>query len=1378
MPPALFLQDVASFALFLTPNLPEILLSWRSQHAIPVYASIISAVWLLIYAITPKCAEWLGFTAKSDSMTRQHGNGHILAHGGRVIFAIEVLTLLGSLELLRVSLLRAQALGDWQNIELIFQSIPFDSDLPTTEQTASWLSFILFSFLDSFVWKASKTPRLSLSDLPPLSDLDRAKNLVGAASPYLDPLYDDGKRKTSERRAQPYHMFSNVAYVFRKDILTLTFLLLGNIVTGLTAPYGLKRLLEYMESNGKDATIKPWVWIASLFLAPFTGTLISQQYQRILTRGTVHLEAILTQLILKHALRTRVISESMAEPLAPTIPLDSENSADTTATTPVQSESKSIVANNPADAAKTLVGKMNNLISTDLQAITRGSEFLQVFLAGPLMILLSIGALVGFAVMASFMPIPVYITKLLQGASKEVSAKGDDRIETVTETINVIRMVKMFGWEKRMASEIDEKRDAELKWVWWNKMYSLVTLCFQFIIPAVTMCVTFSVYALVMKQPLNAATVFSSIALFDILRSRMYTFFTWLPLVIKASVSLQRISDFLYKADLIDEFSESSQETLSGPEHSEDIGFRAATFVWSKTESSSGKTSVLMALLGEMHFVPSGPEAWFNLPRSGGIAYAAQESWVLNATIRDNILFGAPFDEERYNKVIYQCSLTRDLELFGAGDLTEVGEKGLTLSGGQKARVTLARAIYSSAEILLLDDVLAALDVHTAKWIVHKCFDGDLLQGRTVILVTHNISLVAPISNFVVSLGNGRIQSQGSISDALSNSTAALSAQDTKDKEMDEEAERETGVRKKSNELKDAGKFVMEEESGKGHLSWDSLKMYLSALGGSHRATFWTIFTTAIILECLFDVLQPWLLGAWASEYSRYPAEEVNVSFYLMGYILLMSLMLILYFVAQGVFTFGALRGSAYLHRQLIETILGATLRWLDKTPASRIITRVTQDVAAGKSQFDTIIPELFVHMFELVVVITMRFLAILIYTPSVGMFAIAIVITGGLLGNVYTKSRLSVKREMSKSKAPVMAHFGASIEGIRSIRAFGVQSFVLLESLALIDDYSRASRVFNDLTRWISVRVDALGGLFAALLGVHYVYYNGTVSASNSAFTLSLAVGFGRMVLGFVQFLNMFESNGNSLERLQEYMVIEREAMPRINGVPSAHWPSSGELRVENLTASYSPDGPEVLHELTFDIKAGERIGVVGRTGSGKSTLALALLRCIFTQGNVFYDGIYDSVLNASLRDAGLYAIQEGGQEAHITLDSTIARAGNNFSVGQRQIIALARAMVRESKLLILDEATSAIDYKTDAIIQTTLRTQLGSDVTIITIAHRLQTIIDADRVMVLDAGKIVEFDAPQVLLQKDSGYLRALVDESGDAEGLYAEAARAYGT
>lgn len=409
-------------------------------------------------------------------------------------------------------------------------------------------------------------------------------------------------------------------------------------------------------------------------------------------------------------------------------------------------------------------------------------------------------------------------------------------------------------------------------------------------------------------------------------------------------------------------------------------------------------------------------------------------------------------------------------------------------------------------------------------------------------------------------------------------------------------------------------------------------------------------------------------------------------------------------------------------------------------------------------------------------------------------------------------KTQLSVKREKSTAQAPVLGLFGAAFAGLVSIRAYGAESALKKESYARINRYTRTARIFWNLNRWINIRIEALGALFSTALAVYLVYVD-KASASKIGFSLNMAVGFSSMILWWIRMFNSFEISANSLERIKQYMDIEQEPKSTDSGVPPAYWPSSGDLKVENLSARYSPDGPLVLKDISFEVKSGERVGIVGRTGSGKSSLTLALLRCILTEGKVFYDGLPtdnlnlealrshitiipqmpellsgtlrqnldpfedydDAVLNDALRSAGLFILQQDMDEGRITLDTQISSGGSNLSVGQRQILALARAIVRQSKLLILDEATSAIDYDTDAVIQESLRKELENGVTVLTIAHRLQTIMDADKIMVLDTGRIVEYGKPSELLKNENGHLHALVKESGDVEKLYAMAAGA---
>ncbi|KAI0758152.1 P-loop containing nucleoside triphosphate hydrolase protein [Fomes fomentarius] len=421
-------------------------------------------------------------------------------------------------------------------------------------------------------------------------------------------------------------------------------------------------------------------------------------------------------------------------------------------------------------------------------------------------------------------------------------------------------------------------------------------------------------------------------------------------------------------------------------------------------------------------------------------------------------------------------------------------------------------------------------------------------------------------------------------------------------------------------------------------------------------------------------------------------------------------------------------------------------------------------------------------------------------------------------------KAQMPVKREQSKARAPILGHLGTTLSGLVSIRAYGAQERFIEESFRKIDNYSRTAIVFFDLNRWVGLRIEALSASISALLAVYLVYGRHS-QAATTGFALNMAVGFNGMVLWWIRAFNDTEVCSNSLERVEQYLNIEHEPKPIPSGVPPAYWPASGSLRVEELSAQYSPDGPRVLRNINFEVKAGEHVGIVGRTGSGKSSLALALLRLIPTEGHVYYDGIptdslnldalrssitiipqipellsgtlrqnldpfdefNDAEMHDALRAAGLFSLSESrppsesasaseidGQTnaSRITLDSQIGPGGSNLSVGQRQILALARAILRQSKLLILDEATSAIDFETDAVIQRSLREAVGKDVTVLTIAHRLQTIVDADKVLVLDSGRLAEFGAPADLLRNKDGLFTALVNESADAAALRAMA------
>ncbi|KAJ7462775.1 P-loop containing nucleoside triphosphate hydrolase protein [Mycena galericulata] len=1337
------------------------------------------------------------------------------------------------------------------------QYIPVDPKnpmpVPNPEQTASIVSTVFYFFLDPIVFLAYRIPHLTHDQLPPLSDYDYTATLKAKNFKYLEA-------SVSNKR----HLFFGLLWTFRIEYLSMAGTIIIMALSNFASPIGINRLLDYLEHPDEAPSVKPWFWIIWLFIGPMMGSTSFQWYIFLATRTLVRCEALITQLVFEHALRIRVKAEtaertpgsSTATPAESgrTTPVEQEgstgsgeetqHSADadaishdetlqastasikstTSSKAKGKSKDKSDVKEEPAESpnASNLVGKITNLVTTDLGNIVDSRDFLFIVLLIPLEVALCVvflyqvlgwSAFVGMGVMVMMFPLPGYVAKQVQTVQQQRLKRTDARVQVVTETMNVLRMIKLFGWERQMNERVAEKREEELGWLWKRQMLDLLNGTLKYVHHNRRLS---ALHTVIMKQDLSASIVFSSMSVFDMLRNQLQFIFwavsqaiTGKPLILDLQVSLDRVNEFLHETELLDSFAEKDDTTelfVPADAASKGIGFCDATFAWSseKTDGTltpskskftlkikgellfkpgcinlivgptgSGKTSLLMALLGEMHFVPSGPTSWYNLPRAKGIAYAAQESWVQNETIKENILFGAEYNAERYKKVLHQCALERDLELFQAGDATEVGEK---------ARVTLARAIYADAEIILLDDVLDRTtltdhSVHTAKWIVDKCLRGDLIKGRTIILVTHNVAMAKPIANYVVSMGvDGYVHSHGPITEAL-----------VTDEILAEELHKDQAVLDKKNdeidvppatETKADGKLIVAEEIEEGHVSWESLKLYFQGLGGNHTLLFFTVFLTSLACTELFLAAQTWFLGYWAG--------------YLGIFCILLLTPMTIYAIAFIFYTYGVYRASKSLHQQLVESVLGTTLRWLDITPTSRVIARCTVDIRT----VDGPIQQGLWALLEMSMSMIIKFIAVILFTP--------LFFLPGVL--IYIAAQLSVKREMSNAKAPVLGHFGAAIAGLTSIRAYGAQTSIINISLERIDKYTRTARTFYNLNRWICVRVGHLTSIQAASLACYLVYFQ-SHSPSNIGFSLNMAIGFSSMILWWVRVLNDFEIQGNSLERIRGYISIEQEPKPTASGTPPAYWPASGKLSVENLSAKYSADGPKVLEDVTFNIQSGERVGIVGRTGSGKSSLTLSLLRCIFTDGTVYYDGIPtsslnldalrsnitiipqipelltgslrknldlfeqydDATLNNALRAAGLFALQSEMDEGKITLDSEISSGGGNLSVGQRQILALARAIVRGSKLLILDEATSAIDYKTDSIIQSSLRNELPRDTTLLTVAHRLQTIMDADKIMVLDAGRVVEFDTPKELLKNKKGMLRALVDESGDKHALY---------
>ncbi|KAF8307170.1 hypothetical protein DL93DRAFT_2171840 [Clavulina sp. PMI_390] len=1393
---------------------------------------------------------------------------------------------------------------------------PVDPKNPTTpnqEQLSSLWSNLVFGFVDPLVWTGFKHAHLPYEKLPPLADDDHSAYIREKSFHLLDPL---------RRKSRSHIGWALLGFYRRYAGIMVTIVSVQCLMHFLPAII-VFNLLQYTEYEGAGATIRPWFWIFALIVRGVAKSILEHRYLYLMTKIRIQLEGIITEVVFEHALRIRMNdgSSSVSNALTSTadslttqsnpsgadanpdtaVSVDQGSNVPTTApesatmkapmTEPFSGTSRAtptVAAPSPGkrpnDNAKDdkkhshLIGKINNLMSSDLQNIMELAEIPMTVVYNPLRIMISVLFLyrllgwsffVGFGLMLFGAFVPGRLTPLMHQTQKARSKQTDARVQSISETIGLLRLIKMCGWEAQIEARISSLREMELSSIRRMFLLNLVNDQFSLIFPLITLLVAYFVFAQVMKQALPPSVIFTSLSVMDSLRLSISNLMWATPALITGKVSLDRVNDFIQNTELLDEYQGILDASLipSAPTDAtqlNEIGFHKAQFTWSADDSvgsgsstpgtssldsiyrrrfalriqedllfqqgglniiigptGCGKTSVLLSLLGEMHFIPGEVGAWFNLPRAGGVSFCPQESWVLNETIRvirnplhNETDFLSSTQSIEWDHRITYCLGNHMMRLditklsmsvlwnrtypsssrFQAGDRTEVGERGLTLSGGQKARVSLARAVYSKSQVVLLDDILAALDVHTARWVVEKCLSGTLLRDRTVILVTHSIPLVAKLVRRTIA-----VSSSGYVTVQAPNVIVPNTEEELDEKQI---APPKTPVSKSV-----SGKLIADEEVVFGSVSYSALGLFFKAMGGW---SFWALYLGLASIVELLNIFQIWWLGSWGEQYEAHSPQQVNVLYYLGIFALVVLVVTLTFSLSQVVWVHGSMKASRYMHAALSKSILRATLRFLDRTPVGRMLQRFTQDIRSVDGMLSLRSNNFIRFTFMLVG----KLLAILFITPQFTLPAIFFGVTGVVVGEMYMKTQMPVKREMSLARAPVFSHFTASIHGLTSIRAYGAQERFIQESMRRIDRYSRVARPFWNLNRWIGLRMDVIGTVFSSLLAAYLVLLTKT-KASVIGFQLNLSFVLTEVFFYWVRLSNHVQLEGNSVERIEQYINIEQEPQSTTAGTPPASWPTSAKLRVEKLSARYSPSGVQVLHSISFNCESGEKIGIVGRTGSGKSSLALALLRLIPTEGAVFYDEIPtttlnldalrsnitiipqqpelmsgtirqnldpfaehdDAELNDALRASGLTSLQEDlPAEERITLDTAVGASGGNFSVGQRQIIALARALVRHSKILILDEATASMDHTTDALIQTSLRTRFR-DCTVLTIAHRLQTIMDSDKILVLESGKLVEFDSPIDLLAREESVFRDMVDGSGDREVLRALAGASNG-
>mmetsp|Transcript_38878 Transcript_38878/g.72193 ORF Transcript_38878/g.72193 Transcript_38878/m.72193 type:complete len:1375 (-) Transcript_38878:86-4210(-) len=827
----------------------------------------------------------------------------------------------------------------------------------------------------------------------------------------------------------------------------------------------------------------------------------------------------------------------------------------------------------------------------------------------------------------------------------------------------------------------------------------------------------------------------------------------------------------------------------------------------------SGKSSLLSALLSEM------PKRSGEVTMKGSIAYCAQVPWIQNATVRDNILFGSPMDEERYDEVINMCALGTDCESLPAGDLTEIGEKGVTLSGGQKARIALARACYRRADVYLLDDVLSAVDAETGAWLFELCIKELLNRKCLVILATNAVHFLKDVDAVWV-LKAGSVIEQGTFDElrakeggelnellslvAIQDAPAVPEAPLVKPRtSLISEAVRKSRGRFSVSSVKTdekAGILGVKEARAEGSVSWKVWYFYFVTCPGGFCIPL-TVLLCSIVGQASKNFFEYWL-SYWTTE----SVKGENKDHYFIVYGVLGIVACIFQLCRSISLAEMILLNGRRLHDLLLGAVMRAMMSFFDTTLTGRIMNRFSKDMDSMDNRLQMCLPAFMLLFMEILGI----GLTIGLNMPLFFVFLIPMLMFYWDVSRRFRPLNRDLQRLESTSRSPLFSLFSETLHGSSTVRAYGEVHRFLSQSDVIIDSSNRAFYAIHTSNRWLQLRLEAVGMvLLIAVLGFALEgRSSGNADPGIVALALFYVITIGGILNFTIRMLTETEARMTSCERIHEYTTtIEPEAADFTNERPPPSWPSKGRIELRDVSMRYRPNLPLVLNKVSFAVEGGYKLGICGRTGSGKSTLFSILFRIVDVyrpgnecQGCIEIDGIdvgkigltdlrralaiipQDPVMFAGDVRENLDLFQERTDEElwtalqHASMDTVVKQmpdglgslvheGGENFSCGERQLVCMARALLRQSKIICLDEATANIDIKTDATIQEVMKTEFA-DCTVLTIAHRLNTIATHDQILVMDQGEVAELGSPAELLALgETGKFWSLVQELGES-------------
>ncbi|KAM6898542.1 ATP-binding cassette sub-family C member 3 [Lycodopsis pacificus] len=1122
---------------------------------------------------------------------------------------------------------------------------------------------------------------------------------------------------------------------------------------------------------------------------------------------------------------------------------------------------KALVITNAAKRSST-VGEVVNLMSVDAQRFMDLTTFLNLLWSAPLQIILALyflwqnlgpSVLAGVAVMVMLIPLNAVIAMKTRAYQVEQMQHKDSRIKLMNEILNGIKVLKLYAWENSFKEKVLAIRQKELNVLRKTAYLGALSTMAWTSAPFLVALTTFAVFVTVDENNvLDAERAFVSLSLFNILRFPLNMLPQVISSLVQASVSLKRIQRFL-SHDELDPDSVDRKDTATGFS----VTVVNGKFSWAKEDPpvlqninvmvpqgsllavvghvGCGKSSLISALLGEVEKLEG------EVSIRGSVAYVPQQAWIQNATLRDNILFGKPYNEPKYCCVLEACALTPDLEVLPGGDMTEIGEKGINLSGGQRQRVSLARALYSDTDVYLLDDPLSAVDAHVAKHIFDNLIGPEgVLKGKTRILVTHGISFLPQVDNIMVMV-EGRVSEMGSYQellkqngafaeflrnyalediveeeeatedsieeeelfpeDALSNHTdmvdnepvineakrnfirqisiISADAENPKSRSVRRHAcsQRKHSDQQEKKKPQEMKKLIQAETTETGRVKSKVYLEYAKAVG----------FLLSVFICFLYGCQSAAAIGAniwlsqWTNDASRNQTKE-NVHMRVGVYAALGIAQGILVMISSFTLAMGNIGAARKLHSNLLTNKFHTPQSFFDTTPLGRIINRFSKDIYV----IDEALPATVLMFLATFFVSLSTMIVIVASTPIFAVVIAPLAFIYIFVQRFYVATSRQLKRLESVSRSPIYSHFSETVTGSSVVRAYGRHSAFVVMSDMKVDENQKSYYPGIVSNRWLGVRIEFIGNCMVLFAAVFAVTGKESLNPGLVGLSVSYALQVTMSLNWMVRMTSDLESNIVAVERVKEYSETKMEAPWEVEDKkPPPEWPMEGNVEFHDYSVRYREGLDLVLKNLTLSVKGGEKIGIVGRTGAGKSSMTLCLFRLLeAASGEITIDGVkiselglhdlrsrltiipqepvlFSGTLKMNLDPFEKYSDEDvwrALKQSHLhkfvsnqpaKLDLECSEGGENLSVGQRQLVCLARALLRKTRILILDEATAAVDLETDDLIQSTIRTQFD-DCTVFTIAHRLNTIMDYTRVLVLDKGQIAEFDTPANLLSQ----------------------------